>query len=607
MINLFDSEQLYLSAKEAYYQGKPLLSDDEFDRLEADLLSVGSQVPYIVGSADRKAKYTHPSPMLSLAKYQATSDGTPPTVSTMQWMEKFGATSFEITPKYDGNAANAIYVDGKLSQVLSRGDGSKGRDITEKVKHNLPASIDLAGTVEIRGEIVICITTFNTHYAQFKNPRNYVAGVLNRDDNSVEVIGRLDFIPLEVRQHLDNEILYISPRVPGFKHQAHIFYAGPESFEAAYADMVKYRKTSDYQLDGFVIKAPEGLRPTWGENDHHPNWAVAIKFPPKEAITRIKSIQWNWGKSGAVTPVAVMEPIDLDGSTVSRATLFNYEYVRNLQAYPGATVAIAKSGDIIPQILRVLVPGAVEDFITPTHCKCGDELQHQGVHLLCINEDCLMTKWFRFAQGVNWLSLDGVGGSMLHQLWDAGYRSALEILNPTAFNREILIGKGFKDGKILANMLEQVARIKEVSPRTILMMLGIRNMGNNTSKQVANYLSGVKYSFHGIEKAVVAGFGPGEPRRLLYEDAVASIQPHIKILLPEQISDSAIGCEFTGSPKAFGYKTKEDFLAYAKSRGYYHSGLKDAQVLFTDDVNSSSSKTSAARKRGMRIVLYSEI
>jgi DNA ligase (NAD+) len=607
MINLFDSEQLYLSAKEAYYQGKPLLSDDEFDRLEADLLSVGSQVPYIVGSADRKAKYTHPSPMLSLAKYQASVDGLPPTEHTLSWMSKFGATSFEITPKYDGNAANAIYVDGKLSQVLSRGDGSKGRDITEKVKHNLPASIDLAGTVEIRGEIVICITTFNAHYAQFKNPRNYVAGVLNRDDNSVGVIERLDFIPLEVRQHLDNEILYISPRVPGFKHQAHIFYAGPESFEAAYADMVKYRKTSDYQLDGFVIKAPEGLRPTWGENDHHPNWAVAIKFPPKEAITRIKSIQWNWGKSGAVTPVAVMEPIDLDGSTVSRATLFNYEYVRNLQAYPGATVAIAKSGDIIPQILRVLVPGAVEDFITPTHCKCGDELQHQGVHLLCVNEDCLMTKWFRFTQGVNWLSLDGVGGSMLHQLWDAGYRSALEILNPTAFNREILIGKGFKDGKILANMLEQVARVKEISPRTILMMLGIRNMGNNTSKQVANYLSGVKYSFHGIEKAVIAGFGPGEPRRQLYEDAVAYIQPYIKILLPEQISDSAIGCEFTGSPKAFGYKTKEEFLAHAKSKGYYHSGLKDAQVLFTDDVNASSSKMVAARKRGMRIVLYSEI
>jgi hypothetical protein len=139
------------------------------------------------------------------------------------------------------------------------------------------------------------------------------------------------------------------------------------------------------------------------------------------------------------------------------------------------------------------------------------------------------------------------------------------------------------------------------------MMLGIRNMGNNTSKQVANYLSGVKYSFHGIEKAVIAGFGPGEPRRQLYEDAVAYIQPYIKILLPEQISDSAIGCEFTGSPKAFGYKTKEEFLAHAKSKGYYHSGLKDAQVLFTDDVNASSSKMVAARKRGMRIVLYSEI
>jgi DNA ligase (NAD+) len=607
MINLFESEQLYLSAKEAYYTGEPLMSDDEFDRLEAELLSAGSQVPYIVGSEDRKAKYTHPSPMLSLAKYQATVNGNPPTDSATAWMEKFGATSFEVTPKYDGNAANAIYIDGKLSQVLSRGDGSKGRDITEKVKHNLPETIGLQGTVEVRGEVVIQVSAFNAHYARFKNPRNYVAGVLNRDDNSMEVIQGLDFIPLEVRQHTGNDTVYISPRIPGFKHTAHIFYCGIQSFEAAYSDMVEYRKVCDYQLDGFVIKAPEGLRSQWGENDHHPNWAIAIKFPPKEAITKIKSIQWNWGKSGAVTPVAVMESVDLDGSTVSRATLFNYEYVKNLQAYPGAKVAIAKSGDIIPQILRVIEPGNPEDFQAPTQCKCGHDLHHQGVHLICINDSCLMTEWFRFTQGVNWLGLDGVGGSMLHQLWDAGYRSGLELLNPTTFNKEILIGKGFKDGKILANMLEQVSRVKEVSPRTVLMMLGIRNMGHTTAKQIANYLSGVKYSFHGLEKSVVSGFEPGEPRRKAYEDALAFIQPYVKIVLPEKVADDAIGCEFTGSPKSFGYKTKEEFLAYAKSKGYYHSGLKDAQVLFTDDVNSSSSKMNAARKRGVKILLYSEI
>lgn len=604
MSNRFELEQHYIAAKDAYYSGTPLLSDDEFDRLEADLLSLGSDVPYIVGSDDRKAKYSHPSPMLSLAKYQATIDGTPPTESAVAWMKKFGATSFEFTPKYDGNAANAIYVDGKLSQVLTRGNGTKGRDVTDKVKHNLPDTVDFSGTVEVRGEVVIKISTFNAKYATFKNPRNYVAGVLNRDENPAEVIADLDFIPLEVRHHNDGEIIYIAPRVPGFKHTAHIFYGGPESFEAAYRDMVEYRKTSEYQLDGFVIKAPEGLRPQWGENSHDPNWAVAIKFPPKEAITTIKSISWQYGKSGAVTPVAVMEPVDLDGSTVSRAALFNYTYLKNMGAYPGAQVAIAKSGDIIPQILRVIKPGDEKAFEHPSHCKCGTELILSGVHLMCENENCEMGEWHKFYQGVAWLDLDGVGGSMVKQLFAVGYRSGLELLNPTKFNKEILLSKGFKDGKILANMLEQISRITEITPREILMIMAFRNMGGTTAKQVGNFLSGIDYSFHGLEKSVVSGFGPGEPKRIAYENAIAEIGQYVKVVLPEAISAESIGYEMTGSPKAAGFKTKQEFVKAAKAKGYHHSGMKGAKVLFTDDLSSSSSKMTEARKRGIQILPY---
>ena len=157
----FELEQLYFQAKESYYSGEPILSDDEFDGLEKELLSMGSDAPHIVGADDRKAKYSHPSPMLSLAKFQASLNGTPPTESATNWMNKIGKHSFEISPKYDGNAANAIYQDGKLLQVLTRGNGTKGRDITDKVKHNLPEKLNLNGTVEIRGEVVIKISTFN--------------------------------------------------------------------------------------------------------------------------------------------------------------------------------------------------------------------------------------------------------------------------------------------------------------------------------------------------------------------------------------------------------------------------------------------------------------
>ena len=161
----FDLEQLYFQAKESYYLGEPIMSDDEFDRMEQELINLGSTAPFIVGADDRKAKYSHPSPMLSLGKFQAAADGTPPTESANKWMANTGAKKFEATPKFDGNAANVIYANGKLIQILSRGNGTKGRDITDKVKHNVPATISLSGTVEIRGEVCIKKSTFNAKYS----------------------------------------------------------------------------------------------------------------------------------------------------------------------------------------------------------------------------------------------------------------------------------------------------------------------------------------------------------------------------------------------------------------------------------------------------------
>ena len=610
MSNRFDLEQLYFQAKESYYSGAPVMTDDEFDRLEQNLLSLGSDAPYIVGADDRKAKYSHPSPMLSLSKFQALVNGTPPTEQAVDWMKKFGSTSFEITPKYDGNAANAIYINGKLTQVLSRGNGTKGRDITDKIRHNLPSAVDFKGILEVRGEIVIQVSTFNEKYAQFKNPRNYVAGVLNRDENPSDVIADLDFIPLEIRQHNNEETYYIESHILGFKHKPRIFYCGPESesFVAAYTDMVNYRKICQYQLDGFVIKAHEGLRSSWGENGHHPNWAVAIKFPPKEAITKILDIQWNWGKTGEVTPVAIMESVDLDGSTVSRATMFNYGYVNGIKAYPGATVAIAKSGDIIPQITRIVTPGDIVNFKYPTQCLCGAPTTIDGIHLRCSSNDCALVRRHMFAQGVRCLELDGIGDSMIGTLWDSGFRSAVEILNPDKFNREQLIASGlFKPGKTLENLMEQVARVTELKPADLLMMLGFEGMGYTTAAEVGNYISGTNYTFFGLEKSVTAGFRPGESKRSLYESAVAEISSYIKIIMPEKVSADSIGFEMTGSPKSANFKTKDDFIAHAKSKGYHHTGMKNAKVLFVDDLNSSSSKMTAAKSKGIQIMLYSEL
>ncbi|MFM2010284.1 MAG: Sphingomonas phage, partial [Bacteroidota bacterium] len=241
-------------------------------------------------------------------------------------------------------------------------------------------------------------------------------------------------------------------------------------------------------------------------------------------------------------------------------------------------------------------------------CKCGSELHTQGIHLMCVNPTCENIAYNMFAQGVQQLGIDGVGGAMIKQLWKAGYRSAVEILDPTKFTKQHLYANSdLKPGKTVDNMFNEIAKIKTLKPADVVLMLGFPGMGYSSAKQIGNMLSGVKYNFAGLEKTVISGFGQGEKKREKYESAVQNLSKFLEIVMPEKIADDMIPCEFTGSPKSAGFKTKEEFLEFAKSKGYYHAGIKDAKVLFTDDLASSSSKMSTANKKGMKIMLYSEI
>jgi hypothetical protein len=138
-------------------------------------------------------------------------------------------------------------------------------------------------------------------------------------------------------------------------------------------------------------------------------------------------------------------------------------------------------------------------------------------------------------------------------------------------------------------------------------MLGFPGMGYTSAKQVGNMLAGVKHNFSGLEKTVVSGFNPGESKREKYDKAVSELSEFVKIVMPEKIADDAIPYEMTGSPKSFGFRTKEEFVAAAKAKGFYHTGLKEAKVLFVDDLNTSSNKMKTAQSKGIKVMLYSEI
>lgn len=621
--NIQELEELYLQAKEAYYKGEPIISDDEFDRLEEELRDLDSEVVDVVGYNDRNLKHPHLSPMLSLAKAQAALDGTLPLEQMDEWFSGFPSnTLFEATPKYDGNAVNLVYRNGKLHQGITRGDKFKGRDVTSKLIKKVPRVLEgISGDVEIRGEVVIPTEIFFRKYygpltpSNYKNPRNFVAGILNRDEIDESLLDEIEFMAVEVRIH-DGDYEYPSETKDWLaKHgfvspHSYFQFFKSQDFVEIYNQMKEYREQkSPFQLDGFVIKAEEKIRKEKGEKGHHPNWAIAVKFPPKEAVTTITGFKWNIGTSGNITPIATLEPIDLDGTTVKNVAAFNYGYITKEKIYPGAKVVIAKSGDIIPIIQKVLETGDIEKFNAPRACpSCGGTVEVEGLHLFCTNDECEGKMFKKFLVGIRTMKLDKFGSVTCKNLYDAGYKSVIDIFDPSKFNKKSLISTGFfKEGKTLDSLVSEIEKVKVVPYYKVILSLGFDGIGNTAAKQLAKMMCGQTYSFSGLEKKAVAGFETGTKKQQKVESFLQILHDRGIEIEKEVDIVNGIGFEMTGSPKDSGYKVKSDLVKFMASHGYVHKPLKEAKILLTDSMTSSSSKMSAARKAGIEILTYEDM
>ena len=617
-----DLSQLYLKAKKSYYKGEPIMSDTEFDQLELQLETQGL-LNKIVGfdDEDRNAKFNHPSKMLSLAKLQAYSDGTPPTEHANKWLNNLNQDWYEATPKFDGNAINVIYRNGKLDAILSRGNGSAGRDYTEKLIGIIPQTIKEStfDTVEVRGEIVIKTNVFNEKYSQFKNERNFVAGILNRDEDVSKTTADFTFMAVDAKGYhggIGHHIVTENLNVWGFNQDVKLFtyIFGPNEFELVYKSMKHYREfQSPFRLDGFVIKTPENSRERIGENSHDPNWAIAIKFPPEEAITTVKRIQWNFGKTGQLTPVAILEPILLDGSTVQRASVHNYGWMMSKGCLPGATVSIAKKGDIIPQIINVLKQSKETDTLHPNDCpKCNHPLTvENNLHLTCTNDECGGVEFLKFLHSFNLLGIDGTAGAMIKKVYESGFTNIVDVLDKKKFTVENITNPGIlKRGKSLQKMHTQITNISELPLYKVVKFMGIENLGNSISKQVSNKIAGIDYSFKSLDKSVCSNWEIGDERYNKLMELVEKVRSNgIEVLYPEAIliAEDTIKYEMTGSPKSFGFNAKKEFIEYAESKGWVHTKLSNANYLVTDNLNGTSSKMNSAAKKGIEIILYSQV
>lgn len=630
-----EQEELYLAAKDIYYDEEidPIMTDGEFDLLESNLKKLGSTVIQLVGGGAvvGKLKHQHMSPMLSLDKIQVNDENNFPLGTILDFIQ----TNFpiEATPKFDGSAIELNYENGKLKQALTRGKNGKGSDVTLKMSLIVPTTISIKQRVEIRGEILMTKDMYLSKYSHMTLPRAVVAGIINSDDTTN--MKDLVYVAYSMKIHEGNDFHFPKNTQEtltslGFNLKYPVkttIITDAKQIRSVYDDFKHYReKVSPFFLDGIVMKMNEKYRHDLGDTNHHPRWAVAVKFPSEIAHTTITDIEWSVGYIGAVTPVGILKPVKLDGSTIQRVSLYNVGSIAKAGMFPGAEVSIKKSGDIIPQIIAIDKTSPNQDSYLkngyfPHNCpSCNSVLRIEfnkldGItpeSLWCDNDNCLTKLSKKLCNGIDALELKGIGEAKAESLVRAGVTTIFDFFNPAKMNKTALIKSGqFSEGRELDIVLSIPLSFKETEFSNVIRSLQFPNLGRTGAKFVAKMLldkNGFNGDFNGLEKAVILPFtDKASNERTLVRELVNLLRTKgVTINVPKDNSH-LIGMELTGSPSGSGFDKKDDFVKFMQTKGFYHVGMKEAKILVTDDLKSKSSKMTTATNKKMLIVTYDDI
>lgn len=507
-------KELNLYAKHYYVLDDPITTDEVYDELyhkvleyeEANPNEIADESPtQRVGDIvlDGFNKASHLSRMWSLEDIFNADD-------LEKWLTKTykldANISFYCEPKFDGASLNLIYEDGKLVQGITRGDGSIGEDITNNVKtiNSIPLVIDYKQKIEIRGEVVIFKDEFekiNELRAQngealFANPRNASAGSLRQLDPSITASRNLVFLPYGVGENsLEQKLL--SDKMDfiyslGFrKPMQRQTCKGFDEIEEFYNSMKNKRDDYAMMLDGMVIKVDQiSSQIDMGYTVKNPRFSVAYKFPAVEKITTIKDIILQVGRTGVVTPVAIVEPTDIEGVVVERATLHNFDEIDRKDIRIGDSVIILRSGDVIPKIVKVLTherDGSQEVYQRPTNCpECSSELLDEGALVKCQNLSCdarVVNSIIYFASKPC-LNIDGLGLKIAQALYDSSLvKNVIDLFDLTL--DKLLSLEGFKEKKS-QNLLDALENAKGCEYWRFINSLGIEHIGEVASKTLSD-------------------------------------------------------------------------------------------------------------------------
>lgn len=494
-----------------YVLDNPEVSDYEFDMLMQELKGIEAEYPELIkptsptqrvgGIASGKfEKVTHAVQMASLQDVFSFEDVE---AFIERCRREIGSPEFSVEPKIDGLSVSLEYTDGVLTRGSTRGDGFTGEDVTANIRtiRSIPLKIeDAPEFLEVRGEVYIPRSSFFELVEQqelmdeqpFKNPRNAAAGSLRQKDPKITAGRKLDMFIFNVQQCQGREFTTHSGSLDflkslGFKTIPS--YKVCHTYEEIKAEIERIgveRVNFSYDIDGVVIKVNDlAQRTAMGATAKTPKWAVAYKYPPEEKETTLTDIEVNVGRTGAITPVAVFEPILLAGTSVSRAVLHNQDFIDEKDIRIGDRIVVRKAGEIIPEVLRSVghADGSVK-FTLPSVCPvCGTpSVREDGESVLrCPNVECpaqLLKNMIHFASK-NAMNIDGLGPANMKALVDSGLVSSPADLYSLK-KEQLLFLDRFAD-KSADNLIASIENSKNAGMERLVHALGIRNIGQRAA------------------------------------------------------------------------------------------------------------------------------
>jgi len=508
-----------------YVLDTPSVPDAEYDRIfkclkqleteHPELLSANSPTQKVGGTALSKfEQVTHELPMLSLDNV-FDEDGLNDFMQRVMDKSTLAETAFCIEPKLDGLAASIIYENGLLVQAATRGDGLTGENVTENIKTiaNLPLKLrgeNIPTRLEVRGEVFMLKAGFNklnegliaAGEKPFVNPRNAAAGSLRQLDSKIAASRPLAFYCYAVGV-FDGELANSQyQRIEQLKSWGLPVSSevkrvvGEAACHAFYENIAEKRPSLAYEIDGVVYKVDDiSLQEKMGFVSRAPRWATAYKFPAEEAVTTIENVEFQVGRTGAITPVAKLKPVFVGGVTVSNATLHNKDEIQRLGILIGDVVVVRRAGDVIPQVARVVMEQRDEtktaDIIFPETCPVCDSkverIEGEAVTrctggLYCEAQRKQAIKHFASRKA---LDIDGLGDKLVDLLVDHSMiKDPSQLFSLTAIQLASLPRMGETSAKKLVNNLQLS---KKTTLARFLYSLGIREVGEATAANLANH------------------------------------------------------------------------------------------------------------------------